>query len=140
MWVKPKTWVQVRKNGLLVCEGPNVIVNAGYVMLATALAGGDGPSHMAMGSDATVTDEDMTALQGTEHERVSLTAQSLGARVRFEATFGSSLTGNVTVNEFGIFDANSAGNMLCRFNSAEFTATTNDEVDVSWEFEYGEPN
>jgi hypothetical protein len=132
--------VRVCKNGEVVTEGKNVVVTAGFTMLATQLAGGSGPSHMAMGESGTVSTLAMTALQGTEHERVAVSITSSGPVVEFEAVFGSGLAGDVTVREFGIFDAASGGNMLCRFLSASFTGTPSDTITVTWQFEFGEPD
>lgn len=125
--------VKVRKNGEVVYAGENLIVTAGLNLLASIIgASGTKPSHMAIGASGTATASAQTALQGTEHERVSITTSVVDNSVTYSATLGSGITGSVSIKEFGIFNAASAGTMLARFVILELTADSSDSLDVDW--------
>lgn len=122
-------------------EGSNLVVTAGKNLIAAlvAAAGSTRPSHMAIGSSSTVTTVGMTALQGTEHERVALDSTSrIDNEVTYTATFGTGIGGSLTVAECGIFNAGVAGTMLARFVTSEFTIDSGYSLAASWTLAFGD--
>lgn len=117
----------------------NLIVSAGLAHIASRMVDDtdDVMSHMAVGSSDTTPALDQTALQGTEHERVSATISRDGTSFTVEATFGSGIASDVNVAEFGIFNAASGGTMLARFISSNFTLPSADTVDITWSITIG---
>jgi len=127
--------------GLIVpFEGPNLVVNAGKALIASRLknAVANPVSHIAIGSNNTLATEEDTALLGTEHERVSATITVTANVFLLEATFGSGVTGDVTVGEFGIFNAASVGTLLARFTCNPLTLENTSELVVSWSLQFGD--
>jgi len=121
-------------------EESNLIVTAGLGYVASRMkdATATAMSHMAVGASTTAPALTQTALQGTEHERVSGTVTVTDNTYRMEATFGSGIGSDVTVGEFGIFNASSGGTMLCRFITSSFTLPSAETLDVSWSITIGE--
>lgn len=117
----------------------NLIVTAGLEHIASRMvdATDNVMSHMAVGSSDTTPALNQTALQGTEHERVSATISRSGATFTAEATFGSGIASDVNVAEFGIFNAATSGDMLARFISSNFTLPSSDTVDITWSITIG---
>lgn len=125
--------VEVRKNGLLVAKGKNLIVTSGLELLAELIAsGGTRPSHMAIGSDGSRPMLGETDLQGTEFERVSISTSRSGREVNYLANFGSGLGSTSTVQEYGIFNDATAGTMLARFTSPPVDVQPGEDLEVSW--------
>lgn len=134
MILKPKGFVWIRKNGILIRSGPNLVVDSGFQLLAR-LIGGTGVllSHMAIGNNGAATQPAMTALQGTEHERVALTSTLVASNtVTYSATFGASLSLTVTIREVGIFNDLVGGDMLCRFICSGFDLSAGESAQVDW--------
>ena len=88
-------------------------------------------SHMALGSSSTAAAVGDTTL-GTELGRVALTAGTAANNVvTYTATFGTGVaTGGV--QEAGIFNASSAGILLCRVVFAVVNKGANDTMAVTW--------
>jgi len=132
--------VKIWKNGRFLHAGHNVVVTKGYELIA-AIVGGSGvkPSHMAFGDSQIPTTSGMTALQGTEFERVGFTSTSVSAAsITYTATFGAGLSSPVLYNEVGLFNAAAAGDLLARFLTTTFTINPSDSVDVAWTVSFGE--
>ena len=112
----------------------NLVVDAGLILLASIIsaAGATKPSHMAVGASSAVTLASMTALQGTEHERVAISESRANQSLTYSATFGAGIGSSVSVGEFGIFNAGASGTMLARFIVNSFTLGAADTIDVSW--------
>ena len=111
----------------------NLITNVGKATIAGLIGGlaTNKFTYMAIGSDATAADATQTALVA-EIARKAGTASQITTTVsndtyQLEATFSSSdsLSGTASIQESGLFDAASAGNML---NRATFGA-----VNVNWD-------
>ena len=121
-------------------EGNNLVVNAGKAYMASRLVGNSPAAmgYMAIGSSIVSTAVDMTALQGTEHERVAATPSAAGAIYTITGQFGASIAAEKSVAEIGIFNANSAGSMLARFTTTEFKINAGDTLDISWSIQFGE--
>lgn len=135
------TRVLIRKNGVLLFDGPNFVTKAGRSRLA-ALINQDSnlvPGYMAIGDDGSATTDLTSALLGTEHERVSATLTRQDNLLSWEASFGSSIVSSVTVRELGILDASSGGLLLSRVRPADFTVVPSDVINVAWNLRLGDP-
>lgn len=119
--------------------GQNLVTTAGFQLAASRMkdATSGGLTHVAIGSDTTPPTISMTALQGTEHERVSATVTVSSNQITLEAAFGTGILGTVTAGEFGIFNAASSGTMFARFVSPSFSISSTDTVDVTWSIVMG---
>ena len=80
----------------------------------------------------------MTALQGTEHERETTAVSYVSNQLTYTTVFGSAISSDVLVGEFGIFNAASGGTLLCRFIVDEFTMLATDIITVEWALQVGE--
>lgn len=134
MLIKPKGFVRVRKAGLIVAEGPNLVTTGGFQLLAKIIGGtGTLLSHMAIGNTGSATQPSMTALQGTELERVALSSTTVSSNsITYVATFGAAVSVTVTVREIGIFNAAAGGEMLCRFICSGFDLSAGETATVDW--------
>lgn len=130
----------VKKNGEVVREIPNVVVNAGKGYVADRMKNSTTVMNaMAVGtSDASSSDATKTALVGTELGRVSssnfTTTVSTSARtVTYQGTFGTG-TGTGSIKEAGIFNSTSAssGTMLCRTTFPVVTKGASDTLTIDW--------
>ena len=110
----------------------NLVVTTGKNFTASRMVGvaSNVMSHMALGSNNTAAAVGDTALLG-ELGRVALTASSATNVVTYTATFGVGVaTGGV--QEAGIFNASSAGTMLCRVVFAVVNKGANDTIAITW--------
>lgn len=139
--VRVRGWVRVRKNGVLIREGENLVVKRGREILASRIGGGAlaAPSHLAVGSSAAAVSDDQLALMGTEHQRRALDSISvLSNTVTYTGQLGPGLPSLVVCRELGIFNAAIGGDMLCRFITAEFQLEGTDVLDVDWTLQIGD--
>jgi hypothetical protein len=111
---------------------PNLVVTAGKGFIAGRMVGTPtAMSHMAIGSgvnDPVVGDTTL----GSELARVTLSSNTAAAAVvTYVASFGAGVgTGGVT--EAGIFNAASAGTMLCRTEFAIVNKGALDSMSITW--------
>lgn len=126
--------VCIRKDGKVVAEGDNLVVHSGLELVAELIGGvGTPASHMAIGNSGSASLSTMTALQGTEHERVALSSTTVqGSSITYSATFGAGISVTVTVREVGIFNASLSGDMLCRFICSGFDLSAGEQAQVDW--------
>ncbi len=111
----------------------NLVVNVGKNFVAGRMVGTTPAvmSHMAIGSGTTAAAGADTAL-GTELDRVALAGSSATNNVvTYTATFPAG-TGTGAVTEAGIFNASSAGTLLCRTVFAVVNKGTDDAMSVTW--------
>ena len=134
MLMRPKGFVKVYKNQRLICQGKNLVTTGGFELLAKIIGGiGTLPSHMAIGNAGASTQPTMTALQGTELERVALAATTVSSNsVSYRAAFGAAISITVTVREIGIFNSAAGGEMLCRFICSGFDLSAGESAQVDW--------
>lgn len=114
-------------------EFKNLVVTTGKNFVASRMVGtaSNVMSHMAIGSNNTAAAAGDTAL-GTELGRVALTSgTATGAVATYTATFPAG-TGTGAVVEAGIFNAASAGTMLCRTVFAVVNKGADDAMSVTW--------
>lgn len=111
----------------------NLVVTTGKNFTASRMVGvaSNVMSHMALGSNNTAAAVGDTAL-GTELGRVALASSTATTNVvTYTATFGTGVaTGGV--QEAGIFNASSAGTMLCRVVFAVVNKGANDTIAITW--------
>lgn len=142
--IKGSVKIEHKRDGKVIDtrEGDNLVVDTGKALIASRLkdTSDDAISHMACGSSGQVAAESDTALVGTEHQRVSATVTVTDNVITVEATFGSGLSGQKTIAEYGIFNDASSGDMLCRFTTAAQTldADESDTFDVTWTLQFGD--
>lgn len=110
----------------------NLVVTTGKGYIAGRMVGTPtAMSHMAIGSGTADPAVGDTTL-GTELGRVSLTSGAAsGAVVTYVASFGAG-TGTGAVTEAGIFNAGSAGTMLCRTEFAVVNKGADDSLSITW--------
>ena len=112
---------------------PNLVVTAGKNLIASRLKDTtDGAmSHMAIGTGTTAAAAGDTTL-GTEAGRVALTSTTVtNNAVAYVATFGAG-TGTGAITEAGLFNANSAGTMLCRTVFSVINKGAADTLGITW--------
>lgn len=111
----------------------NLVVTSGLSFIASRMNGTSPAvmSHMAVGAgNATATLAD-TAL-GSELGRVALTGASVTANaVTYSATFGAGV-GTGAITEAGLFNAASAGTMLCRTVFSVVNKGASDTLLITW--------
>lgn len=114
-------------------EVKNLVVTTGLGYIASRMrdATATAMSHMAIGSGSTAAALGNTAL-GTELGRVALTATTVtNNQVVYTATFPAG-TGTGAVTEAGLFNAASAGTMLCRTVFAVVNKEAGDSMSITW--------
>lgn len=120
---------------------PNLVVTAGKGFIASrmASAGTGVMSHMAIGTNATAVvagDTTLGASGTNEVARVELAVSGgtpSGSTVAYSATFPAGTPGTAqAITEAGIFNANSAGTMLCRTVFSVINKGTLDSLTVNW--------
>lgn len=115
-------------------EIDNLVVDAGLDFIASRMAGtsSDVMSHMALGSGTTAAaagDTDLGSILGSREllDSVTVTDNTVVYVSSFEA---GDATGAVT--EAGIFNAASAGTMLCRTVFSVVNKAADDTLSVTW--------
>lgn len=110
----------------------NLVVTTGLNFIADRMVNNStAMSHMAIGSDGAAAAAGNTTL-GTELGRVALTGSTPSTNtVEYEATFGASV-GTGGVEEAAIFNANSAGDMLCRTTFSVVNKGAADSMTITW--------
>jgi hypothetical protein len=113
-------------------EIKNLVVATGKTYIAGRIVGTPtAMSHMAIGSNSTAATTADTAV-GSELGRVALSSSvSSGAVVTYVASFPAG-TGTGAVVEAGIFNASSAGIMLCRTVFAVVNKGADDAMSITW--------
>lgn len=110
----------------------NLVVTTGRGYIAGRMVGTPtAMSHMAIGSGTVDPAVGDTTL-GTELGRVALTSSAAaGAVVTYVASFGTGV-GTGAVTEAGIFNASSAGTLLCRTEFAVVNKGADDSLSITW--------
>ena len=111
----------------------NLVVSAGKTFIASRMVGTSQAimSHMAIGTGTTTPAVAQTTLT-TEAGRVTLASSSSSSnQVTYTATFPAG-TGTGAITEAGIFNAVSAGTMLCRTTFPVVNKAAGDSIAVTW--------
>jgi len=119
-------------------EFANLVVNSGLAYIASRMkdATATTMSHMAVGSGSVAAAAADTAL-GTQLARVALdststtTTTATNDAVQYVATFAAG-TGTGAITEAGIFNASSAGTMLCRTVFSVINKGALDTLVITW--------
>lgn len=114
-------------------EVDNLVVSAGISFIASRMkdATATAMSHMAVGTGAVAAAAGNTTL-GTESARVALTSTTANAaNVVYVASFPAG-TGTAALTEAGIFNAASAGTLLCRTTFSVINKAANDTMTITW--------
>lgn len=111
---------------------PNLVVDIGKTFIASRVVGVPAVmSNMSIGTGTVTPAAGDTAL-GTESGRVTLSAlSSAGAVITHAATFPAG-TGTGAITEAGIFNASSAGVMMCRTTFPVVNKAAGDTLSISW--------
>lgn len=112
----------------------NLVVTTGRNFIASRMANTSpsGMSHMGVGSGVTAPALGDTALESQLGSRVSLTSSTTDANVTtYTATFAPG-EGSGAVTEAGIFNAATAGTMLCRTTFDVVNKGAGDTLAISW--------
>ena len=120
-------------NGEVVKEVPNLVVTAGKEYVASRMKDTtkDAMSHMAVGHGSTSAAAGDTAL-GSELDRQALTATTGSSNeITYVATFGAG-DGTGAIAEAGLFNAASAGDMLCRTTFGVINKAASDSMTITW--------
>lgn len=123
-------------------EVPNLIVTTGKNFIASRMkdASASVMSHMAVGDGSSSTPGTATAAAltdtalGNEKARVALASTTVSAnQIVYTATFGAN-TPSVSADlcEAGIFNASSAGTLMCRTTFTKVTKSTTDTMTITW--------
>lgn len=115
-------------------EIDNLVVTAGLTFIASRMAGTASAvmSHMAVGSGSTAAAAGQTDLVTLIGSRVALTSTTPGAsNIVYVASFGAGVSTGA-IQEAGIFNAATAGTMLCRTTFAVINKGANDTMTVTW--------
>lgn len=114
-------------------EIKNLVVDTGKDYIASRMKDATATvmSHMAVGTDNTPAAAGQTALIA-EVARVALTSTTVASNVvTYIATFAAG-TGTGALTEAGIFNASSAGTMLCRTVFSVINKGALDSMTITW--------
>lgn len=115
-------------------ETTNLVVDTGLDYIASRMIGTSAGvmSHMAVGSDNTAAAAGDTALGSQLGSRKSLTSSTATDNaVEYVATFAAG-EGTGAVVEAGIFNAGTAGTMLCRTVFDVINKGASDSMTITW--------
>jgi hypothetical protein len=113
---------------------PNLVVTSGLAFVASRMKDTTetAMSHMGVGSGTVAAAAGNTALGTQIGSRVSLTSTTVTANaVAYIATFGAGV-GTGAVTEAGIFNASTAGTMLCRTVFSVVNKGADDTLQITW--------
>lgn len=128
------TLKNVKTGEVQVKAVPNLVVNIGKAYIASRMtsSSANAMSHMAIGTSSVTPLITDTAL-GAQNARVALlTATSLGATASYSALFDVGV-GTGAIVEAGIFNASTAGTMLCRTKFDVFNKGPDDQLTIEWD-------
>ena len=116
-------------------EVKNLVVTTGLGYIASRMkdATATAMSHMAIGTGNTAAAAGNTTL-GTESARVALTSTTVtAAAIAYVATFPAGTPASLTaITEAGLFNASSAGTMLCRTVFSVVNKDAGDTMSITW--------
>lgn len=112
---------------------PNLVVTAGKSFIASRMTGTSATvmGYMAVGTGSTAPAYTDTTLQ-TELSRVALTSATPSTNVvTYVGNYGAGV-GTGALQEAGIFNASSAGTMLCRTTFSVINKGASDTMTITW--------
>jgi|TARA_R110000744_G_C19302658_1_gene555880 hypothetical protein len=120
-------------NNEVVCEVPNLVVLDGKEYVASRMKDTTkaAMSHMAIGTSSTAAAASNSAL-GAQVDRQALTSTTVSSNsITYIATFSAG-DGTGAITEAGLFNASSAGDMLCRTVFPVINKGANDSCTITW--------
>ena len=120
-------------NDAVVQEVHNLVVTDGKEFVASRMKDTTkaAMSHMAIGTGSTAAAAGDSAL-GSQADRNALTSTTVsGTAVTYLASFGAG-EGTGAITEAGLFNAASAGDMLCRTVFAVVNKGSSDSMTITW--------
>jgi hypothetical protein len=114
-------------------EVENLVVDTGLDFIASRMGGtGDSVmSHMGIGTGTTAAAAGDTALGTASGDRVALDSATVTDNtIVYVGTFDTTYSGAIT--EAGVFNASTAGTMLCRTVFSAVNITTADTLTITW--------
>ena len=116
-------------------EVPNLVVSVGKTFIASRMVGVSATTmgYMEVGTSTTAASAADTALGAAiAGSRTALTSGTSASNVAtYVATFGAGV-GTGAITEAGIFNASSAGTMLCRTVFSVVNKGANDTMTITW--------
>ena len=111
----------------------NLIVDTGLDYIASRMNGTSESvmSHMAVGTGSTAAAASDTTL-GTELDRNALTSTTVTSNAIAYVCSWSAGDGTGSLTEAGLFNASSAGTMLCRTVFGTVTKAADDSMTITW--------
>lgn len=131
--LKMKGRLTIALNDEVVQEVDNLVVTTGKNYVASRMkdATATAMSHMAIGTGSTAAAAGDTAL-GSESARTALTSTTVtNNEVAYVDTFAAG-TGTGAITEAGLFNASSAGTMLCRTVFSVVNKGADDSMTITW--------
>jgi hypothetical protein len=114
-------------SNLVVTTGKNYIAEKMVATTNTPIS----MTHMAIGTN-TATPEPSNSALGAQTGRVSLSGSSVSNNsITYTATFPSG-TGTGAITEAGVFNASTAGTMLCRTTFPVVNKASGDTIAITW--------
>lgn len=112
---------------------PNLVVTTGKILIADRLIGttSNVMSHMAVGTSNVNLASSNTELASQLENRVSLTATRSDNTITYSCTFGEGVATGALV-EAGVFNAATAGTMLCRTTFPVINKEATDTLTINW--------
>ncbi len=120
-------------NDEVVQEVPNLVVTDGKEYVASRMKDTTkaAMSHMAIGTVSTAAAASDSALGGQANRGALTSATVTGTTITYIATFGAG-SGTGAITEAGLFNASSAGDMLCRTVFAVINKGSSDSMTITW--------
>ena len=122
-------------------SGPNTVTDAGITEVVKHMAGiaADAWTHIAIGTDDTgeaVTDTTLGAeisTNGGARDASTVTAETENTTGdTLQLISGWNFSGSLSINESGVFNAGSNGDMLCRQTFTTLTVGDGDSLTITW--------
>lgn len=120
-------------------SGHNLVVTVGAQEIAKIVASstsGTRPTHMAIGTSTTAPTAAQTDLIGTATRRALGSTSRSSNQITYSCTFGTGV-GTFTVQEAGLFNAASAGQMFARWLTGAFVKGSTDSLTITWRLTFG---
>lgn len=119
---------------VLDIEVPNLVVTSGKQYIANRIASNSIStimSYMGIGNNSTAASLSNTDLLGSLYRNVLTSTTVNGSNITYVGVFAPG-EGTGTILEAGIFNANSAGTMLCRTTFPSITKSITDTIAITW--------
>lgn len=136
-----KGYVKVWQDGSLVAEGSNLVVADGLLLLAQRIMGENValPSLFKLGTSASLSSAEMTALQGDVIATFGATVLRRGNVLSWSGDYIHDDILEQNCREIGLFQSGNKGRMLARFLPLQqFLIKSGTPIKVNWEIIVGE--